>query len=260
MYTESGVLAWKGYQSIWNRYEQKHSSPKYERKYADEPPSDPVECRLRYQGQLFEEETGLYYNRFRYYDPSSCQYLSPDPIGMAGGFRPQAYVHNPLNWVDPLGVTEESCNQATAIKDEVLGESSTKTVAVDLDSNVYAISGMTKDYNGKATQGYDYIFNNELLTNPKRLKDANFPKHEYDQEKFGGKGSYYACHAEIQLILNNPKLINMHVSNKVCDESCIKRLQQIAKFRGYGFNITEHVGGKNRTFVITQSGKILGRN
>ncbi|WP_332420743.1 toxin C-terminal domain-containing protein, partial [Vibrio metschnikovii] len=40
----------------------------------------------------------------RYYDADSGQYLSPDPIGFAGGLRPQAYVHNPLEWVDPLGL------------------------------------------------------------------------------------------------------------------------------------------------------------
>ncbi|MDC9821205.1 RHS repeat-associated core domain-containing protein [Pectobacterium polonicum] len=45
------------------------------------------------------------YNRHRYYDAENGQYLSPDPIGLAGGIRPQAYVHNPLSWVDPLGLT-----------------------------------------------------------------------------------------------------------------------------------------------------------
>ncbi|WP_045612982.1 RHS repeat-associated core domain-containing protein, partial [Vibrio vulnificus] len=40
----------------------------------------------------------------RYYDADSGQYLSPDPIGFAGGLRPQAYVFNPLDWVDPLGL------------------------------------------------------------------------------------------------------------------------------------------------------------
>nr|WP_261801489.1 RHS repeat-associated core domain-containing protein [Vibrio vulnificus] len=39
------------------------------------------------------------------YDADSGQYLSPDPIGFAGGLRPQAYVFNPLEWVDPLGLT-----------------------------------------------------------------------------------------------------------------------------------------------------------
>ncbi|WP_234991571.1 RHS repeat-associated core domain-containing protein, partial [Pectobacterium actinidiae] len=64
-----------------------------------------VYCELRYQGQLYDAETGLYYNRHRYYDAESGQYLSPDPIGLGGGIRPQGYVHNPLEWVDPLGLT-----------------------------------------------------------------------------------------------------------------------------------------------------------
>ncbi|WP_332405598.1 HNH/endonuclease VII fold putative polymorphic toxin, partial [Vibrio metschnikovii] len=46
----------------------------------------------------------------RYYDADSGQYLSPDPIGFAGGLRPQAYVHNPLEWVDPLGLA--GCNNS----------------------------------------------------------------------------------------------------------------------------------------------------
>ncbi|MEF1257239.1 RHS repeat-associated core domain-containing protein, partial [Vibrio sp. M260112] len=51
--------------------------------------------------------TGLYYNLHRYYDTDSGQYLSSDPIGMAGGLRPQAYVHNPMDWVDPFGLAPE---------------------------------------------------------------------------------------------------------------------------------------------------------
>ncbi|MFP1787785.1 RHS repeat-associated core domain-containing protein, partial [Lonsdalea quercina] len=53
----------------------------------------------------YDAETGLYYNRHRYYDADSGQYISPDPIGLAGGLRPQGYVHNPLEWVDPLGLS-----------------------------------------------------------------------------------------------------------------------------------------------------------
>jgi len=49
---------------------------------------------------------GLHYNRFRYYDPETAQYISPDPIGLAGGDRPYGYVHNPISWVDPLGLAK----------------------------------------------------------------------------------------------------------------------------------------------------------
>ncbi|MGK2976933.1 RHS repeat-associated core domain-containing protein [Klebsiella michiganensis] len=34
---------------------------------------------------MYDAESGLYYNRYRYYEPELGQYLSPDPIGLAGG-------------------------------------------------------------------------------------------------------------------------------------------------------------------------------
>ena len=40
---------------------------------------------FRYQGQYEDIETGLYYNRFRYYSPESGTYISQDPIRLAGG-------------------------------------------------------------------------------------------------------------------------------------------------------------------------------
>ncbi|WP_276329693.1 RHS repeat-associated core domain-containing protein [Lelliottia aquatilis] len=47
----------------------------------------------------------MYYNRFRYYDAETGQYLSPDPTGLLGGVNPYGYVKNPLGWIDPLGLT-----------------------------------------------------------------------------------------------------------------------------------------------------------
>ncbi|MBP0583480.1 RHS domain-containing protein [Labrys sp. LIt4] len=64
-----------------------------------------TECPIRFQGQWEDAESGLYYNRFRYYDPLAGQYLSPDPIGLAGGERPQGYVEDPSGWVDPWGLS-----------------------------------------------------------------------------------------------------------------------------------------------------------
>ena len=67
--------------------------------------SPPIDCPIRFQGQWHDAESGLHYNRLRYYDPDATQYLSPDPIGINGGTRPQAYVDDPNATVDPLGLS-----------------------------------------------------------------------------------------------------------------------------------------------------------
>ena len=57
---------------------------------------------LRFQGQYYDEESGLHYNRHRYYNPNTGRYLTPDPIKLAGGLNSYQYVPNPTGWVDPL--------------------------------------------------------------------------------------------------------------------------------------------------------------
>ena len=63
------------------------------------------DCPFRFQGQYADEETGLYYNRFRYYDPNTGNYLNQDPIGLAGG-NPTlyGYVFDPNTQIDPFGL------------------------------------------------------------------------------------------------------------------------------------------------------------
>ncbi|MCY1013388.1 DUF6531 domain-containing protein [Nannocystis pusilla] len=61
-------------------------------------------CPFRYPGQYEDTETGLYYNRFRYYDPDAGQYISQDPLGLAAGLNFYQYVPDPLSWFDPLGL------------------------------------------------------------------------------------------------------------------------------------------------------------
>ena len=66
--------------------------------------AEPLNPNLLFAGQYFDQENGLAYNRFRYYDPQSGCYLKSDPIGLAGGETPYAYVQNPWDWLDPFGL------------------------------------------------------------------------------------------------------------------------------------------------------------
>ncbi|ABC30513.1 Rhs family protein [Hahella chejuensis KCTC 2396] len=63
-----------------------------------------VQNPLRFQGQYYDEETGLHYNRHRYYDPSAARFINQDPAGLLGGESNYEYVLNPIEWVDPLGL------------------------------------------------------------------------------------------------------------------------------------------------------------
>ncbi|MFQ1700243.1 RHS repeat-associated core domain-containing protein [Loktanella agnita] len=65
---------------------------------------DGATCSIRFQGQWEDEESGLLYNRYRYYVAEAAQYLSYDPIGLRGGITPHNYVDDPNNWIDPFGL------------------------------------------------------------------------------------------------------------------------------------------------------------
>nr|WP_318182893.1 RHS repeat-associated core domain-containing protein [Pseudomonas fluorescens] len=61
---------------------------------------------LRFQGQYFDSESGLHYNRHRYYQPELGRYLTPDPSKLGGGLNQYQYTRNPTGWVDPLGLSD----------------------------------------------------------------------------------------------------------------------------------------------------------
>ncbi len=91
MYDAEGKKVWEGVLDIYGRMIPLTGSK--------------TDVPFRYQGQYEDVETGLYYNRFRYYDCEQGSYISQDPIGLEGN-NPTlyGYVNDTNNWIDPLGL------------------------------------------------------------------------------------------------------------------------------------------------------------
>ncbi|HIE4217103.1 TPA: RHS repeat domain-containing protein [Proteus mirabilis] len=99
IFSEGGQASWAGRLNTWGQMQ----FWRYREGKAENDPNY-TECPFRFAGQYEDEESGLYYNRFRYYDRETGQYLSPDPIGLLGGLNPYGYVHCPTGYIDPFGL------------------------------------------------------------------------------------------------------------------------------------------------------------
>ncbi|HEY0778075.1 MAG TPA: RHS repeat-associated core domain-containing protein [Gemmatirosa sp.] len=86
-----GTIVWRGQYRAWGAVARADAAR--------------VPQPLRFQGQYADAETGLYYNRHRYYAPNEGRFVSQDPIRLLGGDNLTAYAPNALEWVDPLGLT-----------------------------------------------------------------------------------------------------------------------------------------------------------
>ncbi len=74
------------------------------------------EYGLRFPGQVYDAETGLHYNYYRTYDPSTGRYLESDPIGLNGGLNTYAYVGNmPTTYSDRFGLLPSDYDAAEQI-------------------------------------------------------------------------------------------------------------------------------------------------
>ncbi|MBD2801324.1 PAAR domain-containing protein [Xenorhabdus sp. M] len=101
MLNEEGGLIWAHRLTTWGKAERFQV-------VASNDPDYHVNCNFRFAGQYEDEESGLYYNRFRYYNPETAQYISPDPLNLRGGLNPYGYVYNPTGWIDPYGLSDSS--------------------------------------------------------------------------------------------------------------------------------------------------------
>jgi RHS repeat-associated protein len=87
---EVGTVSWKAFYAPFGKAEIQVET---------------IENPFRFPGQYYDQETGLHYNYYRYYDPKTGRYLTPDPIGLRGGINLFLYVqNNPVAASDALGL------------------------------------------------------------------------------------------------------------------------------------------------------------
>jgi RHS repeat-associated protein len=106
----NGTIAWSTKLSAWGS------------EFASSPSK--VDCPIRFPGQWFDAESGLHYNRYRYFDPEIGQFISQDPIGIDGGLNLYRYAPNSLNYIDLLGLDicanrKKGEDFKNAVKDEL---------------------------------------------------------------------------------------------------------------------------------------------
>ncbi|SMC29053.1 RHS repeat-associated core domain-containing protein [Andreprevotia lacus DSM 23236] len=96
-----GNLAWQASYKAWGEAREVIS---------DAAKKAGIHNPFRFQGQYYDHETGLHYNRHRYYDPVIGRFVSKDPIKLAGGLNLHVYGQNPTESVDPLGLCSTKLN------------------------------------------------------------------------------------------------------------------------------------------------------
>ena len=95
---------------------------------------------IRFQGQYLDEESGLHYNRYRYYSPKQQRFIDQDPIGLVGGINHYQYAPNPVNWVDPFGLL---CKEGQAKVKAALDANS--AISPELKEKLIKLSQLPED-------------------------------------------------------------------------------------------------------------------
>ncbi|MEV6617180.1 putative T7SS-secreted protein [Streptomyces sp. NPDC051051] len=143
---ESGDIAWRTRSTLWGTTAWSRDSSAY--------------TPLRFPGQYYDPETGLHYNCFRHYAPETGRYTSPDPLGLAPAPNPVAYVENPLDGCDPLGLMPKYTKEEKAQKriDKIVDEVLARAQNGELKKHA--------DYHGDTGHGFTDERVLEILKNP----------------------------------------------------------------------------------------------
>lgn len=102
MTDNAGEIVWAADYELWGNAVKETWT--HNAKSGGEFSNSTIPQNIRFQGQYLDRESGLHYNTFRFYDPDIGRFISPDPIGIAGGINLYQYAPNPMGWSDPFGL------------------------------------------------------------------------------------------------------------------------------------------------------------
>ncbi len=157
---EQGDVIWLSYDYAWGgQYDTFYKTQAIGNYQIAEHELQPI----RFQGQMLDIETGLHYNRFRYYDSDVGMFIQRDPIGLLGGVNVFAYAPNPIHWVDVFGLARSRLGQY-----DVFGEAI-------LPKNMYKCSD-AKHFQEANRQLYYQMKNNPNYRNKLELINPNIFK------------------------------------------------------------------------------------
>jgi RHS repeat-associated protein len=132
---ENTQFVWRSQQDVFGQTIEGADCKDADNELADIGLQDKITNPIRFQGQYFDDESGLHYNRFRYYSPQQARFIHQDPIGLVGGINHYQYAPNHVNWVDPLGLL---CKEGQAKVAEAINNSD--NISTELKAKLIALS------------------------------------------------------------------------------------------------------------------------
>ncbi|WP_211445067.1 polymorphic toxin type 17 domain-containing protein [Collimonas humicola] len=154
---DSGQIVWSVSHAAWGGLQKIHVRA--------------IDNPIRLQGQYFDAETGLHYNRYRYYDAAIGQFIGQDPIGLDGGDNPYQYAPNSISWIDPRGLAKALAQTACSKKGVI------KAAGLPTKGRIRYVP--PKNWKPtvplpKGKQGYIDKFGNEWVKGPSRTPGQAF--------------------------------------------------------------------------------------
>jgi RHS repeat-associated protein len=111
---------------------------------------------MMFAGREYDEQTRLYYNRARYYDPKMGRFIQEDPIGLAGGANLYAYASgDPVNAADPSGL----CTKPLGLKPGQIG------ICVEsfISKSGFGVPAFASNNRGPSSDGGDYKTSHQFI-------------------------------------------------------------------------------------------------